>query len=262
MNNARRILTWIVTVLAVGGTGFGVVKAATDPAPGGVAVDHLRLNGYPPTSATLSVSLTGVGGLDVVGRVYLDMTNNEVEGTFTVPTLDQQQVEAIWANNRIYLQTSPGTSNPWVYVSKGSPSLFGLALEMTRPDLALVAGFPQESARTSGWSTVHRFSRPSLAVRDLFNPSVTRIGSMVWTVTTGSEGEVTASSVTLHTGTTTTSLTATVESYNQKVHITLPTNVVGTPLGAAQLRGLLPTSATLHLLVPVNISSLGGTSLT
>jgi hypothetical protein len=68
MIGQKRVMAVVIAVVAIALTVFGIVLAATDPNPADIGKDPLALNGYPPHSADLAVSLSTSGGLGLNDR--------------------------------------------------------------------------------------------------------------------------------------------------------------------------------------------------
>jgi hypothetical protein len=85
------------------------------------------------------------------------------------------------------------------------------------------------------------------------------LGSVRWTITVGRQGEISSSSVIVKSARTTTTLSVTVSSYNQRVHVTRPTDVKAIPL--ASIDKILTNKSLPTLLVPRNLTSLSQATL-
>jgi hypothetical protein len=140
-----------------------------------------------------------------------------------------------------------------------TPALFGVSLELTKPDIKLLTGF-RETVTKSGYSTTYVLYRIHVALTNLFGSSSTSVlGSVRWTITVGSQGEVSSSSVTVKSAHTTTTLSVTVSSYNQPVHVVTPTDVKAIPL--ASIDKLFTSQSFPTFLVPRSLTSLSQTTL-
>jgi len=74
--------------------------------------------------------------------------------------------------------------------------LYNYSLEMVKPDISLISGFPLTWSRRMFFVT-HDFRRDNVAVTQLGASSSTlpKVGSLDWSITTGKQGEVTASTL-------------------------------------------------------------------
>jgi hypothetical protein len=112
---------------------------------------------------------------------------------------------------------------------------------------------------TSGYSTIYTFARDHVAVTSLFAKSSARskVGAVRWTITVGSQGEVSASTLQVTAKGSTTDVSVAVLSYNQSVVVTPPPSSQLKPLSASAIDKVL-MSASLHkFLVPRELTSLG-----
>ena len=238
----------------------GVVLAATDSNPGGLAKDPLVLNGYPPSSAQLVVHVTTGANFDLSANIAVNFTANKVDAIVSIPTVvSAAAIELRLIANHLYARSAAQSSGPWQDAKVKTPSLFGVALEFTKPDIKLITGF-QETVTKSGYSTTYVLYRNHVALTNLFGSSSTSVlGSVRWTITVGSQGEVAMSSVTVKSKNTTTTLSVTVSSYNQPANVVTPTDVKAIPL--AQIDKLLTSKSFPTLLIPRNLTSLSQATL-
>lgn len=256
----KRIMALALAAVALALTVTGVFLAATDSNPGQLAKDPLVLNGYPPTSAQLVVHLSAGANFDLSANVAVDFTHNKVDAVVSIPTVvSAAAIELRLAANHLYARSAAQSSGPWMDATVKTPALFGVALELTKPDIKLITGF-QEAVSKSGYSTTYVLYRNHVALTNLFGSSSTSVlGSVRWTITVGSQGEVSSSSVTVKSAHTTTTLSVTVSSYNQAVRVATPTDVKAIPL--ASIDKLLTSKSIPMLLVPRNLTSLSQATL-
>jgi len=260
--------TWftLVGILATGLTVLGVVLAATDANPGDIPKDPLALNGYPPKTAELAVTVTTGAAITVHAIVDVNFQTNKIEANFDVPLLlSGVPVDLRIIGDDAYASTPNFTATvgkPWIRLKVKLPQLFNYSLEFVRPDISLISGFPRETVTKSGYYVTHDFSRDNVALSELGASSSTlaKVGTLNWSITTGKQGEVTASTVTVSTKHQRTTIHASVVSYNQRVTITRPNASDVKTEDSSYLKGLLGSGA-LSVLVPANLSHLGSTSL-
>jgi hypothetical protein len=256
----KRLMALALAAVALALTATGVVLAATDSNPAGLAKDPLVLNGYPPSSAKLVVHLSTGTNFVLSANVAVNFTANEVDAVVSIPAVvSAAAIELRLVKNHLYARSAAQSSGPWQDANLKSPALFGVALELTKPDIKLITGF-QETISKSGYSTTYVLYRNHVALTNLFGSSTTSVlGSVLWSITVGSQGEVSMSSVTVKSAHTTTTLSVTVSSYNQPVHIATPTDVKAIPL--ASIDKLLTSKSIPTLLIPRNLTSLSQATL-
>ena len=260
--------TWFAVLgsVATALTVFGLVFAATDPNPSGVAKDPLALNGYPPKTALLALTVTTDGGISIHANLDVNFTYNKVEAKFVVPLgLAGIPVEARLVGNEIYASTPNFTSTvgrQWVAMKDNFPPLYNYSLELVKPDIALISGFPSVIVTKNGYFVTHDFHRDNVAVSELgaSPPTLPKVGSLDWSITTGKQGEVTASTLTVASRQSFTTVSVTVLSYNRPAHIVAPPSAQVKVEAPTFLRSLLGKGM-FSVLIPANISSLGSTSL-
>ncbi len=68
-------------------------------------------------------------------------------------------MQLLLAKNHLYARTAAASSGTWFSFPLSTPALFGLALELTKPDINLISGFTSETVSTSGYSTTRVFYR-------------------------------------------------------------------------------------------------------
>ena len=260
--------TWftLLGVVATALTILGVVLAATDDNPSGVAKDPLALNGFPPKTAHMALTVTTEGGISIHANVEVNFNADRIEATFVVPlVLTGIPVDVRVVGNEIYASTPnlPAVlGKQWLALKENVPSLFNYSLELVKPDISLISGFPTEVVTKNGYYVTHDFRRDNVAVSRLGATPVTlpKVGSLHWSITTGKQGEVTASTLTVATRHSYTRVSATILSYNQPTHIVAPPSANVKVENSTYLKGLLGTGM-FSVLIPANLSNLGSTSL-
>ena len=169
-------------------------------------------------------------------------------------------------DNRLYA-SSPNLSSvigtTWLATTMKVPALFGYSLELVRPDIALITGFSHETITKNGYFTTYDFTRHDVAVTSIGAPTgkLASVGSLEWSITTGRQGEATASTVTISTKTSMTRLSVTVLSYNQPAIIVAPPAGQVTSESSSFLAKLLRSTPITSLLLPQNLASLGSAHL-
>ncbi|MEO9181238.1 MAG: hypothetical protein ABI298_06275, partial [Acidimicrobiales bacterium] len=184
-----------LVVVASASTIFGVIAAATDTNPSGVATDHLVLHGFPPTSASLLVKVSTGGSYDLSADVRVNFDTDDVDAIVHFPLIfSETSVDLRLVGRTVYAQAADVSSGTWLSLPVHVPALFGVALEMTKPDIYLIKGFDSETKAKSGYLTTYDFTRTRVPVVNILGPrNVVLLGSLNWSITVGSEGEVTQS---------------------------------------------------------------------
>lgn len=248
----------LLAVVALSLSVLGVALAATDSNPTGVAKDRLVLNGYPPSSASLLVTVSTGEAYNLSANVNVDFRHNSVEATLNFPLVfSVAAVELRLVGHHLYAGPASGSSSRWLSVPMRQPALFGLALELTKPDVALFGGIGRETVTRSGYSTTYEFIRHNVAVTNLVGPNRSvGLGNLDWSIITGAQDEVTQSSITITSRHATTKVVAQVLSYNHIGPISAPPLRDVRPAPRSLLRQLLHSAAFVTILVPQNITSL------
>lgn len=258
-----RIMALVVAIVALGLTVTGLVIAATDSNPGGLAKDPLALNGYPPSSANVAVSVSTGSNVSVNADVNVNFKTGRIEALVHVPVvIATASIDLVFANNRLYARSAAVANGPWYDAKVSTPNLFGASLELTKPDIDLITGF-HKTVSTSGYSKTYTFTRSDVPLSSAVGPSTadSTLGSIRWTITVGSQGEVSASTLVETSRHATTTLSATVLSYNQPAHIVVPTAASSEPLSTTMLAKLLKSVNFSSLLIPSDVRSLGQSSI-
>jgi hypothetical protein len=255
----------VLAVLAFSLTFMGIVLAATDPNPSGIAKDALVLDGIPPRSATLLVTVSNGQSYTVSATVNVDFATSRAEAIVHFPLLfTQTSVELRLVGDHIFAEAADVSSGKWLEIDEHPPSLFGISLELTQPapDLRSIKGFREETVSQSGYATTYDFSSDDVALTNVLGtPKKTVLGSLDVTVTTGSSGEVTGATMTSRTKHDMSKVVVQVLSYNKRVAISAPLPSDVNPLKVSSLRQLFSTTSIATLLLPENLSSLAdGTS--
>lgn len=264
---SRKTGAAVLAVVATSLTVLGIVLAATDSNPSGLTPDHLVLNGYPPRSADIQFVISTGQSYSVNADVKVNFRTNAVEASVQVPLVfSGATFDVRMLNKHLYVTSSNMSSvvgKPWMSTAMNLPALFNYSLELVKPDIALLSGFDHKSVTRSGDLTTYTFLRDNVAVSRLGSKkgSLAGVGKLVLSITTGKQGEATAAAITISGGTSETSISATVLSYNQPVHVATPPSSQVKSVSPNYIRGLLGATPITSLLVPSNLNSLGSTHL-
>jgi len=252
-----------LAVAALALTVTGVVLAATDPNPGGSSKDPLSLNGYPPRTAQLHVVISTGQAYDVSADVNVNFRSNTVEALVQVPLAFSSVVVDLRLAHHHFYASSPNLSTVigthWLSMTSSQPALYGLSLEMTRPDIALISGFTTLTVVHQGYSTTYRYHRDNVAIAipNGLPLSVPARANVDFTITLGKQGELTAASFAVSSAHSHASVTATVISYNAPARIVAPPARQVTPVDTARIAQLFGSSPLSGLLNPRSLTSLG-----
>lgn len=222
MSLNRRVMATVISLVASALTVLGLVIAATDHNPGGATRDPFTLNGYPPRSALVSLDVAAARGAGLHATLDVNFHRDAIDANVTFPmiftTLDE---EVRLVGHSLYLRSADVASGPWYAVPTTPPNLFGISLEMVRPDISLITGLTKRVTK-NGYETTYIFSKRHVALRALGSASATSLGSLHWTIVTGAYGEVLSSELRVHSGGRTSVVSLHVLKYNQPAVITAP----------------------------------------
>jgi len=253
----------VLAVVALALTVTGVVIAATDSNPSSLAKDPLALNGYPPKTANLLITVATGSSLGLSANVAVNFDNNRVDAVVRFPlVISTAAIELRLLNKHLYARSADVSSGPWLAIAYKAPALFGVALELTKPDVNLLTGFTK-NVTTSGYSTTYSFYRDNVALQSLLGltKSTSPLGSIHWTITVGSQGEVTQSTIKVTSKKSTTTLSVTVLSYNAPLKIATPSANDVTPISAKALERLLSAAKFTSIMIPRNFTSLSQSNI-
>jgi hypothetical protein len=250
-----------LAALAFSLTFLGVVLAATDPNPSGIPKDPLVLNGNPPHSATVLVTVANGQSYNVSATINANFDTSRAQAIVQFPLLfSQTSVDFRLVGHHVYAEAADISSGKWLEINENPPSFFGIALELTQPgpDLKLIKSFHHETVTKSGYSTTYDFSNNEVPLTNvLATPRKTVLGTLDITVTTGSGGEVTGATMTSRSRHDMSKITVRVLSYNQRTQISAPPSSDVNSLKVSSLGQLFSTTSFATLLLPENFSSLG-----
>ncbi len=250
-----------LALLAFALTFMGVVFAATDHNPSGIPKDALVLNGVPPRSASLLMTVSNGQSYTVSATINVNFDTSRAEAIVQFPLLfSQTSVDLRLVGDHLYAEAADVSSGKWLEVNEHAPSFFGIALEMTQPapDLNLIKSFGHRTVTRSGYFTTYDFSSNDVALSNVLGtPKKTVLGSLDITITTGSGGEVIGATMTSRSRHDMSKITLQVLSYNKPTTINAPLARDVNPLKISSIRQLFSSTSIATLLLPDNLASLG-----
>ncbi len=253
----RRLFATAVAVVALALTVLGVVLAATDPNPGGVTGDPLALHGFPPRTAHLVIAAS-TSTLQATADLTIDFRNGGATGVATVGlTAAGEAFDVVLSGRHLYLRSAAESSGPWYQVATPALPFFGLSLELTKPDLALISGYHSRTVTHDGYLTTYTYDFAHAALTPLFagRSTTSRLGTVDWSITVGSEGEVTASTLRVSAGGQTSTLSATVQAYNAPRFVVIPSVGPLAPVAPREVAKLLHSAGLGAILLPRGLLS-------
>jgi hypothetical protein len=254
----------LLAVVAAALTVTGVVIAATDHNSAVVVNDHLALNGYPPKSANLLVTVSTGQSFSLTANINVNFATNAIAATLDFPQVFSiAAVDVRLVDNHLFASSASTSTGGWIELPVKLRSLFGTSLELTKPDIALVSGFGQEVITKTNDQTTYTYIRDNVAVSNILSSSKksVSVGNLKWSITTGSQGEVTSSSVTITSQHSLTKVSAVVLSYNQPLHVVAPPASTVHPVPSSLLRQIFSSSLLKSIMLPQNLNSLGASLL-
>jgi hypothetical protein len=241
----KRVAPITLAVVALALTLTGVIYAATDSNPGSVAKDSLALNGYPPRSAQFALKVSTGQAYSLNATVDVNFKKNQAQAQLEFPLLfSAATVNLRMTHSHLYVG-SPNLASifgkDWISTKLHSPSLFGLSLELTKPDISLISGFSHESVTKNGYLTTYRYQRDNvvLGTTSASPIKMPSAATVKISITVGSQGELTGATVSETSKSSTLVLELTVLSYNQPVHVLAPAPNEVKPVDTSQLFRLL-----------------------
>jgi hypothetical protein len=250
----KRLAPITLAVVALALTLTGVIYAVADSNPGATPKDPLALNGYPPTSAQFALKVSTGQAYSVNATVDVNFKKNQVQAHLLLPLFfSAATLDLRLTNGHLYVG-SPNLSSifgkSWISTKLNSPSLFGLSLELTKPDISLISGFSHESVTKNGYLTTYRYQRDNVVLGTTSASPIKMPSSATVRVaiTVGSQGELTAATVSETSKGSTLTLDLNVLSYNQPVHVLAPAANQVKPVDISQLLKLLKATPLKSLL--------------
>jgi hypothetical protein len=263
MSLSARVAPLTLAAVALALTLTGVIYAATDANPGAIAKDPLALNGYPPKSAEFQIKVSTGQAYSLNATVDVNFKTDSAQAQLLVPLLfSATQINLRLVHDHLYVG-SPNLSSifgsTWVATPVKTPSLFGLSLELTKPDVSLISGLGHETVTKSGYSTTYAFQRDNVI---LATPSKSPVKlptsfTVDVSITVGSQGELSAATVSESSKSSTLIASLNVVSYNHSVHVSAPPSREVKAVNLSQIEKLLAQSPFKDLLSPQNLGSLG-----
>ena len=260
MASSKRVLTAALGAIALTLTAAGIYQAATDANPSGQPLrDPLALNGYPPKTVGVNLTVT-TASLEAHATVDLNLVTGQGTGALAIPlALSTATATLRLVDGTVYVN-SPNfnaVSHPsWYRIGLKLPDLFGAALELTQPDIRLISGFPSHHVTHTADTTTYYFAKDNVPTSGLGGGN-SQLGREMWTITTGSQGEVTKSSIAIDAGGTTTKVDASIDWYNHPVITTAPPKGDWSSVPHSLVQALLGSGALGQISLPTNIRSLG-----
>ena len=261
---SKRAGAIVLIVVAVALTVTGIVIAATDTNPGSSSTDNLALNGYPPRTADLAVSITTGQTYSVNADVTVNFVTNSVDAAVRVPfAFSSLNADLRLTHRHLYaglsnLQSIVGRS--WISTPMKMPSLYGYSLELTKPDISLISGYTRKTVSTSGSITTYNFYRDHTTIRAPAGLPVTlpTLATVDFSISVGSQGEVTGLGLTVTSKRSTAAITVTVLSYNQPTAIVAPPARDVVPVTRSILKRLFGSTTSIPSLIsPRSVAALG-----
>lgn len=263
MSASRRVVTVVLVVMTMALTIGGLVFAATDSNATGKVVDPLALNGVAPTSTDLQIVVSTNQTFSASATVAVNFVTNALEAHVQIPLFfSSTGVDLRLVDHHLYA----GTANlpalfgaSWLSAPAGQPPLPSLARAMVKPDVAIVKGFSNEVITKRGSSTTYSFQRANVPTKSLGSLPFTlpTRATVYFTLTTGSQGELSASSLTIASLHSRISIAVTVLSYNQPALIVAPPQGAVKQVNRSILHQIMSTLPIASLLTPSAVTSLG-----
>jgi len=267
MSVSSRVAPLALAAVAVALTLGGVIYAATDANPSGSAKDPLALNGYPPKTAVLSLKVSTGEPYSLSATVDVNFAKDALQAQLVVPlAFSAASFDLRLVDHHLYVG-SPNLSSifgeSWLATSLKAPSLFGLSLEMTKPDISLISGFDHETVTKNGYLTTYGYQRDNVilgttSASPIKMPAKTDVDV---SITVGSQGELAAASVSEQSRTSNVTVSMTVLSYNAPVHIAAPPAKDVKMENVKLFEKLFDETPLKGLLSQANLSNLGKTQL-
>ncbi len=260
---SKRLAPLTLAAVALALTLTGVIYAATDSNPSAIPKDPLVLNGYPPKSADFQIKVSTGQTYSLSANVDVNFRKNTVQAQVLIPLLfSATAVDLRLVHGMLYVG-SPNLSSifgtSWVNTPVSSPSLFGLSLELTKPDISLISGFNHQSVTKNGYLTTYHYQRDNVILGTTSKSPIKMpaIATVNISITVGSQGELSAATVSETSKSSTLTLNLNVLSYNQPVHVTAPAANEVKAVNISSLLKLLNATPLRSLLSIKNLGNLG-----
>jgi hypothetical protein len=258
-------LTLIAVALAL--TVTGVIYASTDSNPGAIAKDPLALNGYPPKTADFELKVSTGQAYSLDANIGVNFKQNAAQAQLLVPLLfSDTSINLRLHKGRLYVGSANLSSifgAGWISASVKTPSLFGLSLELTKPDVQLISGYNKKSITKNGYLTTYNYERDNVILSlPSSSPVKMPAGATIdVSITVGSQGELTSATVSERSKTTKVMISLDVLSYNQPLHVSAPPSNQVKKVNISVLKKLLSETPYKKLFSPKYLGSLGKTQV-
>lgn len=260
----RRLLSLIAGAIAAVLLVGAVVLASSGPST--PRSDALVLDGHPPHSVELALTLSTGGSLRTSGTVWIDMATSALRATLLVPVVTADTAFEVRALGRRLYLTSPNladsTGPVWYVQPLKWPSLTPLEKIVLRPNVAFLTLLANARITHDGQFTTYRLTRSNVSLGTL-SPKATSAsmpGHLELTVTTGRQGEFTALWARLSSKSATTTVAVHVLSYNPVLSISAPPASRATSPAGPLLSQLLSSGALGSLVLPTQLLQLLSTA--
>lgn len=259
----KRLAPITLIAVAVALTLTGVIYAATDSNPGGLTKDSLALNGYPPKTADFELKVATGQAYSLNANIDVNFAKHSAEAQLLVPLVfSDVSIDLRLLKGHLYVGSSNLSSifgAGWISTKMKTPSLFGISLELTKPDISLISGFGKRTVTKNGYLTTYHYQRNDV-ILSLPSSSPVRMPSGATVnvnITVGSQGEFTAATVSERSKTSTVTLSLTALSYNQPATISAPPSNDVKKVNISILKKLLSETPYKRLFSRKNLGSLG-----
>jgi hypothetical protein len=263
----KRAAPFALAALALALTLGGVIYAATDANPAGSAKDPLVLNGYPPKTAVLAIKISTGEPYSVDATVDVNFAKNSLQAQLIVPVaISAASFNLRFVGGQLYIGSSNLSAifgEPWLATSIKLPSLFGLSLEMTKPDISLISGFNNETVTKNGYLTTYSYQRDNVILGTTSSSPIKMPAKtdLAVSITVGSQGELTAASASVRSKTSDVTISLNVLSYNAPEPIAAPPASQVKQESLKLLTKLVGETPLKGLLGELNLSNLGKAQL-
>jgi hypothetical protein len=264
---SKRVAPLALAVVALALTLCGVIYAAADNNPSGTAKDPLALNGYPPKTAVLALKITTGGEYSLTATVDVDFAKDSVQAQLLVPLVFSATAFNLrLVDHQLYIGSANLSSifgAPWLATSIKQPSLFGLSLELTKPDISLISGFDHRTVTKSGYLTTYSYHRNNVILGTASSSPITMPArtNLDLSITVGSQDELTSASISERTKRSSFTINLDVLSYNTPLSIAAPPARDVKQENAKLLKKLLDETPLKSFFSQLDLSNLGKTQL-
>ena len=118
MASSQRVGAVALAAVALALSIFGVVLAATDSNPAGTSNQALALNGYPPKTVDMQLTITSNGGSSILADAKIDFQKQLMKISMDIPSaFSSTPVEIVLTNSDLYVGSQGLVSlagKPWI----------------------------------------------------------------------------------------------------------------------------------------------------